>query len=102
MLYTINMDMTLGYLHVMVGNVIVWYVVSRLVMQVDNLKQLLIPLLLVFIIHAYYGIVTPVTIDVSPDKEVIERATGLTTNANGLGILMWYGIVVSAWLGLIS
>ena len=102
MLYTINMDMTLGYLHVMVGNVILWYIVSRIVMNVDSLKQLLIPLLLVFIVHAYYGIVTPITIDVSPDKEVIERAQGLTTNANGLGILLWYGIVVSAWLVLIS
>lgn len=88
LLYTVNFDMTSNYLSILIGNLVVWYTVSRIVERNPNHQLLLLLFIGPLVFHSIQGIITP--------AEVIEsvgygRATGLYSNPNGLGFTMWYG-----------
>jgi O-antigen ligase len=101
LIFTINMDMTLKYLQMMLGNIIIWYIVITIIEKSTSVQQLLIPLFIILVIHMYFGF------SIVPDEDVPAnsagaRAQGLSSNANALGFFMWYGVVVAYLLFLIS
>jgi|GEM_PF-3226950 O-antigen ligase len=97
--YTVNMPSTMNYLQGVLGNVIIWFITATVVIHAKDIISYLIPLLLAFLLHAYFGmVIEPETIS----DRVIGRASGLTANPNQLGFLMWYGIVVATFMIMIS
>lgn len=98
-IYTVNLDSTMNYLQAILGNVIIWFITATAVLHAKDIYSYMIPLLIVFLLHAYFGMsIQPETIS----ERVIGRSSGLTANPNQLGFLMWYGIVVGVLLLLIS
>ncbi|MCL3779148.1 hypothetical protein EMN47_01995 [Prolixibacteraceae bacterium JC049] len=90
LLYTVNIDKTVDYLGKMLGILFVWYITSRLISRIGNLKFIFFPLLAAFLVNLYFGLSTPVY----AVGNGIARASGILGNANALGIFLWYGIVV--------
>lgn len=94
--YTVNFEMTANYITVLIGNLVIWYTVSRIVKNSQNDQILLLLFIGPLLFHAIQGLLTPI--------EFIEgagygRATGLFSNPNGLGFTMWYGATaVALWL----
>lgn len=99
LMYSVNIPLTVNYLQAMIGNLIIWFVVATIIFYAKDIYSFLIPLVIIFTIHAYFGItIAPEVVS----ERVVGRAQGLTSNANGLGFLMWYGIVVGSLLVLLT
>lgn len=97
--YTVNMPLTMEYLQAMLGNLIIWFIVVSVIMHSRDIFSYMIPLLLIFIIHGYFGMV--IQPEVINDR-IVGRAQGITSNPNQLGFIMWYGIVIGSLILLTS
>lgn len=89
--YSVNQSMTFKYLQTMLGIIVLWYCVYRLIFHIKNNNHLLLIIGGTFVFHAVVGVITPVEIIA---KVNYSRATGAFTNANALGFSMWYGVVI--------
>lgn len=98
-LYSVNLPLTFNYLQGILGNVIIWFITATVILYAKDIYKFLIPILIVCILHAYYGMIMKTEVI---SEIVIGRAQGLTANPNQLGFLMWYGIVIASFLILIS
>lgn len=97
--YTVNLPLTMEYLQAMLGNLIIWFIVVSVILHSKNIFSYLIPLLLIFLIHGYFGLI--IKPEVLNDR-IVGRAQGITSNPNQLGFIMWYGIVVGTMILMTS
>lgn len=99
LIYSVNVPLTVNYLQAMIGNVIIWVITATAVYHAKDIYSYLIPVFLVAIFHAYFGLtIQPEVVS----ERVVGRAQGLTSNANQLGFLMWYGIVVGSLMLMLT
>ena len=93
--YGPNLDKTINYLSILLGNVVLWYSIYRFVTEGASNVKLLLLLCVSMFYHIYNGVVTPVEV---VEKLGYGRATGMFTNSNALGFMMWYSIVSCTFL----
>jgi O-antigen ligase len=96
--YTVDSVMTLRYVQGMIGNVIIWYLASRCIRKVSDLKKLSYPLILSFLSQLYFTLIAPVQASAKVIAEQLDRVTGLSPNENDQGRLLAFGIVVAVLL----
>jgi O-antigen ligase len=88
--YTKDQPITLNYLSTMIGNIILWYTVSRLMRQSRRIARWIFFLCILVFFHAVQALVIPVEFI---SKVGYGRAQGLFSNSNALGVMMWYGFI---------
>jgi O-antigen ligase len=98
LIYTVNQEMTANYITILLGNIVLWYSAYRIVINTNNYIGLLFILGISLLYNAFQGYVTPVEVS---EKVGYGRATGLFSNSNALGFIMWYGIVICTSLFLL-
>ena len=98
--YTVNLPMTVDYLQIMVGNIILWYIIDRSVRRINSLTVLLIPLLLSFAVQLYFGLTMDTSVVYSINDRDVAQITGLLGNPNALAFFLWYGVTSSILLFL--
>jgi len=91
--YTVNINMTLQYLQMLLGNIIVWYIAARCVKKINDIKVLSYPLFFAFLVQLYFGLTTKIQIAINPVNRGLERVSGLSPNSNDEGRLLVFGIV---------
>lgn len=97
--YTVNAELTYRYLSKILGNLVLWYTVSRLVRNSHNNIMIFIWILFLSLFyHAVLGIITPPE-DIVGVEYV--RSMGILSNPNSLGFTMWYGGVTATLLILL-
>jgi O-antigen ligase len=94
--YTVNMEMTLGYIQILIGNILIWYLTYRILNNIRNINSFLLVLGLTFLFHGFLGFILP------SENETSIRTQGIYPNPNALGFVMWYGIVIFTYFYLIS
>lgn len=92
--YTVNIDMTLEYLRMLLGNIIIWYIASRCIKKVTDMKVLSYPLLLAVLVQLYFALSTKIQVAINPTNRGFERISGLSKNSNDEGRLLVFGIVI--------
>lgn len=88
--YTANLDITVKYLQVLVGNVVLWIIVDNCVRGVKSPLILSAPIVFSCLSHLYFGI-SMSTETISNRDDAVARVSGLSGNANGLAFYFWYG-----------
>jgi len=91
--YTVNINMALEYLQMLLGNIIIWYIAARCVKKISSIRVLLYPLLFSFLVQLYFALTAKIHIALNPTNRGLERITGLSKNANDEGRLLVFGIV---------
>ncbi|HXS60281.1 MAG TPA: O-antigen ligase family protein, partial [Candidatus Sulfopaludibacter sp.] len=100
--YTVDSSMTLRYLQGMIGNVVIWYIAARCIKKIDDINNLSYPLIFSFLIQLYFTLVAPVQASVEEINARLDRVSGLSSNENDQGRLLFFGIIVALLLLLYS
>lgn len=91
--YTVNINMTLQYLQMLFGNIVIWYIASRCIKRISDIKVLSYPLLAALLVQLYFGLTVKIQIATNPVNRGLERISGLSPNSNDEGHLLVFGIV---------
>jgi len=102
LIYTLNTEMTLRYMQMLIGNVIIWYIASRCIPKIKSVNTLAFPVLLAFLAQAYFTLTDKVQEAAYAVNEGLERATGLSSNENDQARLLLFGIITAVMLMLYS
>lgn len=102
LIYSLNTEMTLRYLQMLIGNVLIWYIASVCISKIKNIKALSYPVLLAFLVQAYSTLTDKVQEATYAVNQGLERATGLSSNENDQARLLLFGIVTVVILILYS
>lgn len=92
--YTVNINMALEYFQMLLGNIIIWYIASRCIKKINDIKTLSYPLLFAFLVQLYFALTTKIQVAVNPNNRGFERISGLSENSNDEGRLLVFGIVI--------
>jgi O-antigen ligase len=102
LIYSINIDGTLRYLQILIGNIIVWYLASVCIKKIYNISKLLYPLFLSFIVQLFFALTVPIVEADVIVNQGLERVKGLSSDANDLSYLLFFGLNVCVLLILHS
>jgi len=100
--YTVDEPMTFRYLQGILGNIIIWYLASRCIRKINDIKKLSYPLMVSFIVQLYFTLVAQTMASVEVINEKLERTKGLSRNENDQGRLLFFGIIIAVLLIMYS